>query len=89
MSFFTSVVPVGARHPHALHRFALEIELDQHDRFLADHPAVVPGIDRDDLRRLEFDDASVGVLNVNLAVRQEPDVGVQAQVGADDRPHVA
>src|SRR5262249_61786721 len=39
-------------------------------------------------RRLEFDDAAVAVLDVDFAVHEEPDVGVHAEIGADDRFHV-
>ena len=60
----------------------------EHDRLFADHPAVVPRLDRDDLRRLVLDDAAVGVFDVNLAAREESDVGMHAQLGADDRLHV-
>ena len=35
-----------------------------------------------------LDDATVGVLDVNLAARKEADVRVHAEVGADDRFHV-
>ena len=48
-------------HPEPLDRVSLEVELDQHDRLVADHPAVVARLDRDNLRRLVLDDAAVGV----------------------------
>jgi hypothetical protein len=79
---------MAVRHPQSPHRVALEVELDHDDWLGADHPAVVAGIDRDDLRRLVFDDAAVGVFDVNLAVGQEPDMGVHAEVGLDDRLHI-
>ena len=59
-------------HAEAVDGVALEVELDQHDRFLADDPAVVARFDRDDLRRLVLDDAAVGVFDVNLAARGKP-----------------
>ncbi len=79
---------MGVGHPEALNRIALEIELDEHHRFFPNHPAVVPGLDRDNLRRLVFDDAAVGVFDVDFASRQEADVGVHAEIGADRWPHV-
>ena len=83
-----SPVCVRGRHPEAVHGVALEVELDQDDRLLADDPAVVARLDRDDLRRLVLDDAAVGVLDVDLAAREEADVRVHAELGADDRLHV-
>jgi hypothetical protein len=67
----------------------LEVEFDQHgDRFPADDPAVVARVDRDDLRSSVLDDAAVRVLDVDLAAGEKPDVGVHAQIGADQRLHV-
>src|SRR5215831_4925389 len=76
------------RHAEAIDGVAFEIELDHHDRFLADDPTVVPGVDGDDLRRLMFDDAAVGVLDVNLAAREEADVRVHTEVRPRHRLHV-
>src|SRR5262245_59856299 len=86
---FGSRVTVSVRHAQASDRVALEIEFDQHHRLAADDPAVMSRLDRDDLRRLVFDDAAVGVFDVNLAARQEADVCVHAEVGAGHRFHVA
>src|SRR3954451_17554114 len=80
-----SAVRMARRHPEPVDGVPLEVELDQHHRLLADHPAVVPRFDRDNLRRLVLDDAAVGVLDVNLAAREEADVRVHAEIGADDR----
>ena len=55
---------------------------------LPDHPAIMARLDRHDLRSLVFHDTAVGVFDVDLAARQEADVGVHAQVGSDDRLHV-
>src|ERR1035437_6396757 len=79
---------VFRRHPEPPHRVALEIELDHHGRFVADHPAVVPRLDSNRLRSRELHRASIGVLNMDLPLRQEPDVGVLAEFGPDDRLHV-
>jgi hypothetical protein len=81
-------MPMGVWHAQPADGVALEVELDYHNRLLADHPPIVAGFDRHNLRRLELDDASVAVLDVNLAPHQEPDVGVHTEVGADDRFHV-
>ena len=79
---------MGLGHAEALNRVALEVELDEHHRFLSDHPAVVPGLDRDNLRRLVFDDAAVRVFDVDLTAREKADVRVHAEIRADGRPHV-
>jgi len=79
---------MGIRHAETADGVALEVELDQHDRLAADDPAVVTRLDRHNLRRLVLDDAAVGVLDVDLAVREETDVRVHAEVGADGRLHV-
>jgi hypothetical protein len=76
------------RHAQPVGRIALEVELDKYDRLLANHPAIVPGFDGDNLRGFEFDNAAVAVLDVDFAVDEEPDVGVHAEIGADDRFHV-
>src|SRR5215471_19764678 len=75
-------------HAEATHGVALEIEFDQHHRRLADYPAVVPGLDRDDLWSPVFHDTSVLVLDVDFPLGEEADVGVHASVGADDWLHV-
>ena len=79
---------MGIRHPEAADRVTLEIELDQHDWFLAHDPTVMPRIDRHDLGSLVFHDTAVGVFDVDFAARQEADVGVHAQGSSDDRFHV-
>ena len=79
---------MGIRHSEAANRVALEVEFDQHHRLLADDPTVVARLDRHNLRSFVFHHAAVGVFNVDFATRQEADVGVHAEVGADDRFHV-
>ena len=54
-------------HAEAAHRIALEIKFDQDHRLPANDPAIVAGIDRDHLRRLVFDDAAVGVFDMDFA----------------------
>ena len=64
------------RHPGAANRVSFEIKFDQNHRFPANHPAVVSWLDRDNLRRLVFDDAAVLVW---------ADAGVQDGQGGGDR----
>ena len=56
-------------------------------QLIADHPPVMTGIDRDDLRRFVLGDASVRVLDVDLAAREKADMRVHAAIGADHRLH--
>ena len=79
---------MGIRHSETADRVTLEVEFDQHHRLVADDPTIVTRLDRHNLRRLVLHNTAVGVFNVDLATRQEADVGVHAQVGADDRFHV-
>ena len=81
-------MPMAVRHAQPTGGFFFEIELDHHNRFIADDPAVVSWLDRDDLRSTMLDDASVRILDVNLAVDQEADVGVHAQLRADHGLHI-
>lgn len=70
-------------HTEALDGVALEIELDQHGRFVADHVAIVAGRNGDDVRSFIDLDATVGIRHVDAARYQEPDVCVHAVVGAN------
>src|SRR6266851_9083357 len=79
---------VRVRHPEAADRVALEVEFDQHHRFVSHHPAVVARLDRHNLRRLVLDHTAVVVLDVNFAAGEKADVGVHAEVGPDNRFHV-
>ena len=72
------------RHPEASHRISFEVELNHHDRLGTDHPAVVPRLDRDNLRRLVFDDAAIGVFDVYRALREKSHVRVHAEIAAGD-----
>jgi hypothetical protein len=76
-------------HPQPPNRIALEIELDHHGRFVADHPAIMSRLDRDRLWSRELHRASIGVLNMDLPMREEPDVSMLAELGAADCLHVA
>jgi len=81
-------VAMAVRHAQPTGGLTLEIEFDHHDGFSADDPAVVSWLDRNDLWRTMLDNASVRIFDVNLAVDQEADVGVHAQLGADHGLHI-
>ena len=83
-----SPVPVRLRHPELADRLALEVEFDQDRSLITDNPAIMTGLDDDDLRSRELYSAAVRILDVDLAAGQEPDVRVHAEIGADDRFHV-
>ena len=65
-----------------------EVDLDEHGGLIAWHPRIVARRDIDHCRRLQFDDATIRVLEVERAVGEEADVGVLARLGADQRPEV-
>ena len=75
-------------HPETTDRVSFEIELDEHDRLVADDPSVVFRLDRDDLRGLALHAAAIRVFDVNPSASEEADMRVHAVVGADDRFHV-
>jgi len=83
-----SAVPMAVRHAQPTGGLSFEIELDHHNRFFADDPPVVTRLDRDDLRSTMLDDASVRIFDVNLAVDEEADVRVHAQLGANHGLHI-
>src|ERR1017187_3319307 len=83
-----SPVPVRSRHSELADRLALEVEFDQDRSLITDNPAIMTGLDDDDLRSRKLDSAAVRILDVDLAAGQEPDVRVHAEIGADDRFHV-
>ena len=59
-------------------------KFDQHGGLVADDPAFVPWLDRDELGRSVLFDATVGELDVDLALGHEPDMRVLAKLAADD-----
>ena len=79
---------MGLGHAETTDRVPFEIEFDQHDRLPADDPAVMPRVDRHNLRSPVLDDTTVGVFDVDLAAHEEPDVRVHAEVRPDNRLHV-
>jgi hypothetical protein len=81
-------VPVRLRHPELADRLALEVEFDQDRSLIPDNPAIMTGLDDDDLWSRELDSTAVRILDVDLAAGQEPDVRVHAEIGPDDRFHV-
>ena len=77
-----------AGHSQPVDRIPLKIELDDHDGLLADNPAVMTRLDRENLWSLVLDHAAVGVLDVNLTTDEESDVGVHTQRRSNDRLHI-
>jgi hypothetical protein len=75
-------------HPETPDRISLEIEFDEDDGLVADDPAVVLRLDRDDTRRAAFYAAAIRVLDVDPPAREKTDMRVHAVLGADDRFHV-
>lgn len=82
------IVAMRLRDSKTLSRVFFEIEFDHHGGLVTHHPAVVTRLDRHGLRRGEFDNAPVLVLNVDLSVRQKSNVRVLTEATADDRLHV-
>src|SRR5215471_11128444 len=80
--------PVAVRHAELRRRVAHEIHFDQDGGLVADDPAVVAGLDGDDLRRGELERRAVAVADPDASARDEPDVRVHAEVGADGVLHV-
>src|ERR1035441_10732809 len=54
---------VAVRHTETAHRVVLEVELDQHGRLVAHHPAIVTRLDDHHLRSAELHDAAALVLD--------------------------
>jgi hypothetical protein len=81
-------VPVLLQHPEPTDSVALEIELDQHRRFVANNPPIMSRFDANGLRSHELQGAAIRVLNMDLTAGKEPDMRVQSEIGADDRLHV-
>jgi hypothetical protein len=79
---------VGLGHPEDTGRLTFEVEFDYHGRRASHDPPVMTRLDRHDLRSLELHNAAVGILNVDLALREKPYMGMHAQFSADDRFHV-
>src|SRR5215475_7584799 len=83
----TGVAMLG-RQTEALRGLARGVELNEHGGLPSDDPGVVTGLDHDDGRRREVERAAVTVLTLHSPRRQETDVAVHTQVGADDGLHV-
>ena len=75
-------------HAEAPHGVAFEIEFDQHDRLVADDPAIMARVDGHDARRSIRLYAPIRVFDVNLAARQKTGVCVHTEVGAHVTLHV-
>ena len=62
---------------------SLEVELDQHHRFVPLDPRVVAGLDGNDRRRLVIEGAAVCVLADEVTPSEESDVSMLAELGAN------
>src|SRR4029077_13458088 len=60
------LMSMRVRHAETIRRIAFKIELDDDNRLLAALPAVLARFDREDMRRLVLDDATVRVLDVDF-----------------------
>jgi hypothetical protein len=80
---------MSLRHPEPLDGVPLEIEFHQHRGLVSHNPPIVSRLDRYNLRSGKFKRAPIGVLHMDSAPRQEPDVRMHAQVRADDAFHVS
>src|SRR6476620_9862662 len=63
---------VAVGHPKPPDGVPLEVEFDQHDGFAPDDPAIMAGVDGDNLWRLVLDDAPIGVFDVDLTADEDP-----------------
>ena len=59
-------------HSHAVRRIALEVELDDDRRLVADDQPSCPGSDRDDGRSGDAPHAAVREADVDAAAREKP-----------------
>src|SRR5271165_1569501 len=78
-------VRVTFRYATLLCGSALEVEFNEHSRLVAHHPSIVSRFDDHSLRSGELLPAAVGELDMDLAVSEEPDVGVHAEIAAHNR----
>src|SRR5688572_28440442 len=75
-------------HAHAPDRVTLEIEFDDDGGCVANHPAVMARLDRQELRRAVLDHTAVSVFDVNRSPCEKPYVRMHAERGSADRLHV-
>jgi hypothetical protein len=83
-----STMVVSLRHPESIDRLSFKIEFHQHCGLVSYHPPVVPRLDGDDLRSHKLQNASICVLNMDLAPGKEAHMGVHAKFTADDGFHI-
>jgi len=72
------------RHTEPVYRFAFEIELDEHGGLIANHIALMSGLDGDELRSFVLDNAPIGKANVDLTLGHETHMRVHAEIGPHD-----
>jgi hypothetical protein len=70
------------RHAEPIQSVTFEVELNQHGRFVAHHPTFMFRFHLNELRRFVLHHASVRESHIDLTVRHEPDVSVQAIAAA-------
>jgi hypothetical protein len=81
-------MPMRRRHSQPAGCFLLEIELDDNGGLVAYNPPIMPGLYRNHLRGCKLETASVRVLDMDLALGKEADMGVHTKIGTDDGLHV-
>src|SRR5689334_22979636 len=74
-----------ARHPHLLSGLTLKVELNEHRRFVSDHPPIMPRFDFHNLRSREASLAAVRKLDLNAPFHDEADVSMHAVRRSDRR----
>jgi len=79
------LVPMRLRHAEPPDGVSFEVELDQYRRLTTDDVTIVAGRHRDDLRRFEHLDTSIGIHHVDAPLDEKADVCVHAVVAADVR----
>jgi hypothetical protein len=82
-------VAVAFGKAQAIRGFALEVELDENGRPIAHDPCIMTGVNRNHLRRGEFETAAIRVMDVDLAASEEAHVSVHTELSANDGFHVS
>jgi len=69
---------MSGRHTESGDRITLEVEFNQNGGFAADYPTIMARFDYNSLRSCEFQNTTVLILNMDLALGEESDVSVLA-----------
>jgi hypothetical protein len=75
--------------PNLRSGLSLKVELDEHCGLIADHPAIMSGLDDNYLRRDKLHRAAVRKVHVNLSTREKSHMSVRARFRSDVRLDVA